>query len=527
MAIKVGKNILESLTQGMYTNSRVIFREYIQNAADSIDRAVEDGLITKEKGKIDVFIGSKSRVIRIRDNGTGISSAKVNNALGDIGNSEKDFKEDKGFRGIGRLGGLSYCEKLEFITSHKGESNKSRTIWDCTQLRKLLAPNSPNDFDLLQVVEAVTERSDEPEHADKHYFEVKLIGITDESKELLDVDDIAEYLGQVAPVPYDCKGFTYLSKINHKLIELNQKIFEYQIFVNDDPIYKPYSRRVLAGKKEKDYIEDIVFFEGKKDTGDLFFVGWYGIAKLSGMIKDNKVSGIRVRKHNILIGSKNTLDDFFIEGRFNRYFIGEIFVFEDQLIPNARRDDFEKNPTYHGFKREVEKITKEILSKLVRDAQKSRTNHTKIEAFEKKIEDISKNSLNTGHITNTRKEKILSEVENIKKGLKTIHLKRQPNDMAKESDIWNFKKKDIEIRARKDTLSKELEKVKKAFVSPNAKKERIVSSSYSKEVDKVIRIVFEVIDRVLPDEKLAAELQKKIRERLREKPKKNRSSKKS
>ena len=30
---KIGKNVLENLTRGMYEDSRVIYREYIQNAA--------------------------------------------------------------------------------------------------------------------------------------------------------------------------------------------------------------------------------------------------------------------------------------------------------------------------------------------------------------------------------------------------------------------------------------------------------------------------------------------------------------
>ena len=37
----VGKNVLESLTTGMYSDSRIIFREYIQNSTDAIDNAIK------------------------------------------------------------------------------------------------------------------------------------------------------------------------------------------------------------------------------------------------------------------------------------------------------------------------------------------------------------------------------------------------------------------------------------------------------------------------------------------------------
>ena len=41
----IGKNILENLTTGMYYDSKVIYREYIQNACDQIDKAEKQGLL--------------------------------------------------------------------------------------------------------------------------------------------------------------------------------------------------------------------------------------------------------------------------------------------------------------------------------------------------------------------------------------------------------------------------------------------------------------------------------------------------
>ena len=46
----IGKNILDNLTTGMYSDSRVIYREYIQNACDQIDLAVWI-FLRKEKDK--------------------------------------------------------------------------------------------------------------------------------------------------------------------------------------------------------------------------------------------------------------------------------------------------------------------------------------------------------------------------------------------------------------------------------------------------------------------------------------------
>ena len=41
--IRIGKNVIETLTSGMY-DARFVYREYVQNSADQIDKAVAIGL---------------------------------------------------------------------------------------------------------------------------------------------------------------------------------------------------------------------------------------------------------------------------------------------------------------------------------------------------------------------------------------------------------------------------------------------------------------------------------------------------
>ena len=55
-SIVIGKHTLESLTTGMYADPFVVYREYIQNAADSIDGAIECGVLKREDNYIDVRI---------------------------------------------------------------------------------------------------------------------------------------------------------------------------------------------------------------------------------------------------------------------------------------------------------------------------------------------------------------------------------------------------------------------------------------------------------------------------------------
>ena len=57
--ITVGKDILELLTSGIYLDPHN-YREYIQNSADSIEKAVDKGLlkVIEDEGKIKININS-------------------------------------------------------------------------------------------------------------------------------------------------------------------------------------------------------------------------------------------------------------------------------------------------------------------------------------------------------------------------------------------------------------------------------------------------------------------------------------
>ena len=126
-----GKFLLEILTKGMYSNPLHVYREYIQNAADAIDRAISFGTINPDEAEIHISIDVKKHVAIIRDNGCGISSDSAKIKLMNVGASDKDGVIERGFRGIGRLGGLAYAEPVKFITSVAGEPVKTVMICDC------------------------------------------------------------------------------------------------------------------------------------------------------------------------------------------------------------------------------------------------------------------------------------------------------------------------------------------------------------------------------------------------------------
>ena len=138
--VQVGKYTLESLTTGMYSDPKIVYREYIQNSVDSLENAISAGMIEPQSMRIDIIVNAEESYISIKDNGTGIPAAEAAKTLMNVGSSKKRNSNNRGFRGIGRLGGMSYCDTLIFTTSAESEKVKTVVTFDCKKLRHLLVP---------------------------------------------------------------------------------------------------------------------------------------------------------------------------------------------------------------------------------------------------------------------------------------------------------------------------------------------------------------------------------------------------
>ena len=66
--IEIGKFTLESLTTGMYNDPEIVYREYIQNAVDSFDNAVEQKIMTADDCRIEIIVDADRQEISIKDN---------------------------------------------------------------------------------------------------------------------------------------------------------------------------------------------------------------------------------------------------------------------------------------------------------------------------------------------------------------------------------------------------------------------------------------------------------------------------
>lgn len=394
-SIIIGKFTLESLTNGMYSTCLDLYREYVQNAADSLDEAVETGILEKGDSDIRITVDSKDGYISVYDNGTGINASDASNALLDIGNSKKSIKTNRGFRGIGRLAALGYCEKLIFTTSYKGERCKTIVEYDARELKKLLHSTNDKQESMNDVLQAVTLVKTEKEKEAVHYFNVELIGV-DSKSPLLKENKVREYLIQNLPLDF-CKDFRWGEIIKTKIEHLGYAIPLYNIILDIDgkteQLYKKYrdsfvSDRVKKYDKKVDDIEIIPI----KNESKIIAILWYVKTDYSGTVLDETIKGIRVRQGNILIGNKSTSNQYFKEERFNGWLIGELYVVDEMLIPNARRDDFENTEEYDILK-SLLRDWSATISKEIRSISYERNTSIKQKELVEKCEEIDENSL--------------------------------------------------------------------------------------------------------------------------------------
>lgn len=332
----VGIDLLKMLMLQLYSNPRCIYREYIQNALDSINEAVKLGILSRVKdGHVNIHISSNN--ITIEDNGTGIKSSIAAKILTDIANSIKNGIDTAGQFGVGRLSGGGYCEVLEFETTYQGEDVSTIVSMDTRILRKLLDENH-NDISAEDAMRQICFVQTLEAPVDKHNFVVRLKNIINSADILLNANEIQAYIKEVAPVDYST---TFSALINSSkqqdFVARHKSIDKIKVSLNEVPdIEKSYDIKV---KGSDDVIEKLRYFElpEHEKFGKMGW-GWYAVTEFSVQINDEKdpCAGIRLRKHNISL-DKNILNPYFKEARGNKYFYGEIFVTNENIVPDSGR----------------------------------------------------------------------------------------------------------------------------------------------------------------------------------------------
>jgi len=385
LSSKLGKQILDVITSGMYSDPRMAVREYVQNAADSIDLAEKDGLIKPDKGEILITVDGKNRCITIEDNGMGVGEKDIDDRLGSLGCSAKFGGNQRGFRGIGRLAGLAYCEILQFETRQSVTEPVYVVEWSGRALREQTATDSGHErlTDALKRIAHVYKRPAQPNDPVR-FFRAKLMGVHRFHSDLLmNIRELRDYLAQTAPVPYTIDRFGHAKDVIKHLSPLDG-FRNYRLLLNGAPVCRPYEDKFHVREGHVDTLRKVELIECVKD-GQILCKGWYAITGfLAALPSQITMRGLRVRQGNIAIGDEYFLKEHYSEPRFSTWHIGELNV-SSTLRLNARRDGFEESPEYEHFLEWVGSLCRH-LSSLARKSSSERSTRQNITRATKEIE---------------------------------------------------------------------------------------------------------------------------------------------
>jgi len=152
----VGAGILNIITESLYDKPIVVFREYVQNSVDSFKKSEAE--VNSKELVSKIWLANNS--LYFLDNGNGISKNEFYSRMIKIADSGKKKTENIGYKGIGRLSGLPYCDRLTFINicSYKSDNFQKYYIdgVNYKQLKKQL-----NDYDFDELMEQIGSYSDE------------------------------------------------------------------------------------------------------------------------------------------------------------------------------------------------------------------------------------------------------------------------------------------------------------------------------------------------------------------------------
>jgi molecular chaperone HtpG len=376
--VRVGKDILELVSTAMYVDPLTAYREYLQNAADSIDEARRLGVLSPgDVGRVEIALDQGSRTVQIRDNGAAIPANEIVDRLLALGGSSKRGTEARGFRGVGRLAALGYAQCLTFRTRAQGEDVVTEVTWDGRKLRSHLADTRADDVAAV-IAACVDVRSFTPDDMPDRFFEVEIGQIARQRGDrLLNTEAVEAYLAQVAPVPFSSE-FRHAGTITEALRAAGQ-VSELHVVLNGGAsITRPHRDEISLGSTTTE-IHQLTVIELPGVDGGLAAVAWFGHHDYKGAIPASAlVKGVRVRVGNIQIGDHTILEQIFPETRFNSWAVGEVHILDRRIVPNGRRDEFEANAHHANLVNHLSPIGRDIA----RRCRSSSTARTKMREFE-------------------------------------------------------------------------------------------------------------------------------------------------
>ena len=307
---RVGSGIINVITESLYDNPIVVFREYVQNSVDSIYKSDN----TSER---DIRIYLQEDKLYFADSGNGIEKELFDAQMSGIADSSKLKQNNLGYKGIGRLSGLPYCDCLNFINILDYDQDEFQQYsLDGKKYAEEKSSEQTQNLSVEEFFQVLSEKKDKFQNIDecfgmvyalKDYFKkhnkgflVIMENISPVLKNTIYSDKFEMNLSWLLPVdflPEVCNEKEDIGEIVRFLRLDNQEGAPARfcnIFYNDKKILRPIgidNFRNTVFQNNFEYAVGMITFNGQKIQID----------------KKNNFSGIRIYIDNMLLCDESEL----------------------------------------------------------------------------------------------------------------------------------------------------------------------------------------------------------------------------
>lgn len=445
------------LSEDLYPRKLEIIREYIQNASDALDDFIKVAEYLQDRSEPQIKISIQGRSLLIFDNGIGMDEEEIAK-LKRIAYSEKRMGEEAGYKGIGRLAGIAVANKLKISSTSYGDPKLYHFEFRARDMRQDISESKKRGVQesATKVINRHTEMWFTDIDPDEHYTLVELRDIHESHDELLEPEQLMEYIGDIAPVDFPPEEhFSFGPLITENLFVNVPDYSPKSIFLSGpgfdrQHIYKPYTNEMLLAKPEFKVIRN------PDNPSDLLAYYWYApkgqqiLGKVRPVGRIFSIEGRSVKEKYRLAGLVYKLFGFTIGDRTlpertlwtttpqrARWYTGEIHIIDKSILPTTDRSNFVENESRAQFFSAAESIPVD-LNREAEQIANNRKAHTESQKFKERFQ-LHQQRLNAGQIESGQLKNIR---EDISEGLETL---KKRAGKCKDSEILKYHKQVTQI----------------------------------------------------------------------------------
>lgn len=372
----IGGELLPILSRGLYTDPFHALREYVQNAVDAAA-----SLVT---------IKRTGNSLLVHDDGAGMSYQDLINARR-FGVSQKTSEQHVGFRGIGIYSGYDLCNRLLVTTSVAGEPSQSVLEFNFGAMKKRLAADRAGKTGvtpLLELLQRYSRFTREPASPGTSGTTVELEEISDyHINRLRNTEALTSYVLRNLPVDFE-SAFPHRDAIKSYLSNEVPGYKAVRILLEINPGERVEVARPTIPNLEAPKFK--VLEVGNRKVAVIWSSLYTGEGKRGKIPEKYSDRGFVYKVKGFTIGDNTRLQQLFKTGSATLYYwyTGEIYVVDDQVIPNTERNAFEANRSYEVLQSAVADYLKTLEQEASRfqTEQKATENLRKYKAQLDRIE---------------------------------------------------------------------------------------------------------------------------------------------